>query len=174
VPQFIRRSSAGGKAGGDEGLPMSVVAGTAAALFLLVFGGQGEQRPTRAPQGNVQGNMTVRYQILVRVPRGARPIAPAGMSLIRWRERRGPRCIAAGQIVGATMIGQNSVDLLLRDRSRLRARLESRCPALDFYRGFYLDATADGRVCADRDSVRSRAGGACGIDAFRTLSPERP
>ncbi|MGE0180596.1 MAG: hypothetical protein AB7O91_12345 [Sphingomonas sp.] len=149
---------------------MSVVAGAAAALFLLVFGGQDNQRPLRAPQA---GNMTVRYQILVRVPRGVREIAPAGRSLIRWRERRGPRCIAAGQIVGATLLGQNSVDLLMRDRSRLRARLESRCPALDYYRGFYLDAAADGQVCADRDSVRSRAGGSCQIDAFRTLTPQR-
>lgn len=151
---------------------MSVVAG-AAALFLLAFGGgQGDQRQSPPPQPNM--NMTVRYQILVRVPRGARQIAPAGMSLIRWRERRGPRCVPAGQIVGATLIGQNSVDLLMRDRSRLRARLESRCPALDFYRGFYVDANADGRICADRDSIRSRAGGACGIDVFRNLTPERP
>ena len=149
---------------------MSVVAG-AAALFLLAFGGgQGEQRPPQPPQMN----MTVRYQILIRVPRGARQITPAGMSLIRWREGRGPRCVAAGQIVGATLLGQNSVDLLLRDRTRLRARLESRCPALDYYRGFYVDATADGRICADRDSIRSRAGGECGIDTFRTLTPERP
>ena len=149
---------------------MSVVAG-AAALFLLAFGGgQGEQRPPPPPQMN----MTVRYQILIRVPRGARQIAPAGMSLIRWREGRGPRCVPAGQIVGATLLGQNSVDLLLRDRSRLRARLESRCPALDYYRGFYVDATADGRICADRDSIRSRAGGACQIDTFRSLTPERP
>jgi hypothetical protein len=149
---------------------MSVVAG-AAALFLLAFGGgQGEPRPAQQPRAN----MTVRYQILIRVPRGARQIAPAGMSLIRWREGRGPRCVPAGQIIGATLLGQNSVDLLLRDRSRLRARLESRCPALDFYRGFYVDATADGRICADRDSIRSRAGGACGIDTFRTLTPERP
>lgn len=148
---------------------MSVVAG-AAALFLLAFGGgQGEQRPPPP-----QMNMTVRYQILIRVPRGARQIAPAGMSLIRWREGRGPRCVPAGQIVGATLLGQNSVDLLLRDRTRLRARLESRCPALDYYRGFYVDATADGRICADRDTIRSRAGGECGIDTFRTLTPERP
>ena len=150
---------------------MSVVAG-AAALFLLAFGGgQGEQRqPPPAPNMN----MTVRYQILVRVPRGTRQVPAAGMSLIRWREGRGPRCVPAGQIIGATLIGQNSVDLLLRDRSRLRARLESRCPALDYYRGFYVDANADGRICADRDSIRSRAGGECGIDAFRSLTPERP
>lgn len=149
---------------------MSVVAG-AAALFLLAFGGgQGEQRAQRPPQAN----MTVRYQILVRVPRGARSIAPAGMSLIRWRESRGPRCVPAGQIIGATLIGQNSVDLIMRDRTRLRARMERRCPALDYYRGFYVDATADGRVCADRDSFRSRAGGDCQIDSFRSLTPERP
>lgn len=70
-------------------------------------------------------------------------------------------------------MSQNSVDLILRDNSRVRARLDRRCPALDYYRGFYIDTTADGRICADRDTIRSRAGGECRIDQFRRLSPER-
>jgi hypothetical protein len=140
----------------------------AAALLLLAFGGQ--QGP-RAPRGS----MTVRHQqIIIRLPAPAAGTVAAGRPLIRWRESRGPRCIPVGSLAGAALLGPNSVDLILRDNRRFRARLGSRCPALDFYRGFYIDTTADGRICAARDAIRSRAGGICQIDQFRALSPEQP
>lgn len=144
---------------------------TGAAALLLFLSGGAEQAavPPRA-----QGTLTVHRQIIIRVPSGLRQVAPAGASLIKWREGRGLDCIAATRLVGATLLQQNSVDLILRDNSRVRARLQRRCPALDYYRGFYINATADGRICADRDSIRSRAGGECQIDQFRTLSPDRP
>jgi len=144
----------------------------AAALLLLLFGSAQDTPVARAQQGG----LTVRHrQIIIRVPSGPpRAIAPAGASLIKWRESRGPNCIAATRLIGATLLSQNSVDLILRDNSRVRARLQRTCPALDYYRGFYINATADGRICADRDSIRSRAGGECQIDQFRALSPDRP
>lgn len=141
----------------------------AAASMLLAFGSDDKQ--PRPPQ---TGTITVRQQIIIRVPNGVRRVSPAGASLIRWEEGRGPRCIAANRIVGAVLLGQNSVDLIFRDNSRIRARLERRCPALDYYYGFYVNATQDGRICADRDSIRSRVGGECQIDAFRALTPARP
>ena len=141
----------------------------AAALLLLVYGGQ--ERP-RAPRA--EGTVTVRHQqIIIRVTAPDRRPSPAGAPLIEWRESRGPRCVAAGQIVGATRVRQNSFDLVLRDRRLLRARLERRCPALDYYYGFYVNTTEDGRICADRDAIRSRAGGECRIEDFRTLTAER-
>ena len=144
----------------------------AAALLLLLFGSAQERPP--APRGP-QGTVTVRHrQIIIRVPSGIRQVAPAGASLIKWRESAGPDCVAATRLIGATLLRQNSVDLILRDNSRVRARLQRGCPALDYYRGFYINATADGRICADRDSIRSRDGGECQIDQFRSLSPERP
>ena len=51
--------------------------------------------------------------------------------------------------------------------------LERRCPALDYYNGFYMSATPDGLICADRDSIRARTGGECRIDSFRTLRAAR-
>lgn len=144
----------------------------AAGLLLLLFGSAQERPASPSPP---QGALNVRHrQIVIRVPSGVRQIAPAGASLIKWREARGPDCIAATRLIGATLLRQNSVDLILRDNSRVRARLQRRCPALDYYRGFYIEATADGRICADRDSIRSRAGGECQIDQFRSLSPQRP
>ena len=138
----------------------------AAALLLFAFGGAADQpRPRERP------TLSVRQQIIIRVQRGARPATPAGARLIDWQEGRGPRCVSAGRIAGATLRGQNSVDLILRDSSRIRARLENSCPALDYYYGFYLNATEDGQICADRDFIRSRVGGQCRIDQFRTLTP---
>jgi hypothetical protein len=156
----------------DEGKRMIRMG--AAALLLLLFGSASAQERPAAPRAQ-QGRITVpQRQIIIRVPSGLRQVAPAGASLIKWREGRGPDCIAAGRLIGATLPGPNSVDLILRDNSRVRARLQRRCPALDYYRGFYINATADGRICADRDSIRSRAGGECQIDQFRSLSAERP
>ena len=146
---------------------------TGAAALLLLLVGSAQDTPVARAQ---QGSLTVRHrQIIIRVPSGPpRAIAPAGASLIKWRESRGPNCIAATRLIGATLLSQNSVDLILRDNSRVRARLQRTCPSLDYYRGFYINATDDGRICADRDAIRSRAGGECEIEEFSLLSPERP
>jgi hypothetical protein len=142
-----------------------ILAGVAALLLLGWSGGESEMQAPRPPQGMV----TFHQQVIVRVP-----TPPAqNQTPIRWEEHNGPRCIPWAQIAGAALIGQHSVDLLLRDRTRVRARLERRCPALDYYRGFYVSATPDGLICADRDSIRSRTGGECEIDRFRTLRARR-
>ena len=56
-------------------------------LVLLLFGAA-QERPTPTPPA--QGTLTVRHrQIIVRVPSGVREVAPAGASLMKWREGRG-------------------------------------------------------------------------------------
>ena len=145
-----------------------MILASTAALMLLVLGGAGEAAPA---EGVRYAQVTVRQQIIVRMP--PRPVQPAGASLLSWREGRGPRCVQARSVIGATALGRNSVDLLLRDNSRVRARLDSSCPGLDFYRGFYVNGTQDGLICSDRDTIRSRMGGQCEIDQFRTLSAVR-
>ena len=70
-----------------------ILAGTA-ALMLFAYGGIA-QRPPAPPPARA---MNVRHQqIIIRIPRGFRRVAPAGGSLIQWRETGGPRCIAAGE-----------------------------------------------------------------------------
>ena len=137
---------------------------------MLAYAFSGTSLQAEAPP---RSSVTVRQQFIIRVQRGPRLATPAGASPISWRESRGPRCVAASRIAGATLLGQNSVDLVLRDNSRVRARLEQSCPALDYYYGFYVNATEDGRICADRDVIRSRVGGQCQIDEFKLLSAER-
>ena len=140
----------------------------AAAMLLFVFAGTADEQAR--PQPAQHGLAGMRQQIIVRVTTGLRPMQFRNAApLIEWRERRGPRCIPAARILAATAPSQASVDLIMRDRTRMRARLERRCAALDFYRSFYLALTPDGLICADRDSIRSRSGGECQIDQFRTL-----
>ncbi|HEX8623481.1 MAG TPA: hypothetical protein VF782_00230, partial [Allosphingosinicella sp.] len=93
---------------------------SATALLMLAFGaadGQAEARGLQFAQ------VTVRQQIILRLPRSPRAAAPGGAALVHWREGRGPRCVQARAVLGATQLGRNSVDLVLRDRSRVRARL---------------------------------------------------
>jgi hypothetical protein len=148
--------------------------GWGAALLALLSGSALEIEPPRSAEGSVYAQFIVRQQIIVRIPDGQRQAAPAGSTPIEWRESRGPRCVAADAIAGATLVGPNSVDLILRDNSRMRAVLQRRCPALDYYYGFYVNGTEDGQICADRDSIRSRMGGECQIDRFRTLHAAAP
>jgi len=153
-----------------------VIRVAAAALLVLVSPGSEDKQPRPRPPG---GTLTIHQQIIIRVSPGGRPAMSQldqseGRSPVTWQEERGPRCIPARQIAYAALMRQQSFDLVLRDRTRLRARLERRCPALDYYVNFYISPTRDGMICADRDSIRSRAGGECRIDRFRTLRPARP
>lgn len=138
------------------------------ALLLLATGGAAPPRPTTPPPG--YGRVIIREQIVVRITRGPASAAVAGAAA-DWKERKGPKCVPARALVGAALSSSNSVDFLLRDGARVRARLQSKCPALDYYHGFYISPNADGMVCADRDAIRSRVGGQCGIDKFRALEP---
>lgn len=110
--------------------------------------------------------VTIQNEIIMRVPIRPRP----GMR-VDWHERRGPKCIAAQAIAGAMLSGRSSVDFVLRDRTRFRAELDSDCPALDFYDGFYVQPD-DHRLCVRRDVIRSRMGGSCRIERFRRLLPK--
>ena len=115
--------------------------------------------------GQVVRRVVIQDEIVMRIP-----IRPHPGTQVEWREKRGPKCIAAVSIRGAMLSGRNSVDFVLRDRRRMRAELDSDCPALDFYGGFYVQPEDD-RLCVRRDVIRSRMGGSCRIERFRTLLP---
>ena len=139
---------------------------SAAAFLLAMLSGAPAEASAADPIQFAQ--VMIREQILIRVP--ARPAPGASQPLIEWKEDKGPKCVAMSSIAGAGLVGQNSVDLILRDRSRVRAKLEKSCPALDYYYGFYIRPSSDGQICSDRDAIRSRMGGQCEIDKFRSLS----
>ena len=110
--------------------------------------------------------MVIRDEVILRIP-----IRPRVSPAIEWKEGKGPRCLDADRIAGAMLSGPSSIDFVLRDRRRFRAYMDSECPAIDFYGGFYLQPD-DERICAKRDYVRSRVGGDCRIERFRSLTPQ--
>ncbi|TZG29671.1 hypothetical protein FYJ91_04040 [Sphingomonas montanisoli] len=91
---------------------------------------------------------------------------------LKWKEKKGPKCVALSQIAGAAVVTDDAIDLVTRDGDRLRARFSSNCPALDYYSGFYMKPTQDGRICSDRDVIRTRSGAQCEIERFRKLVPK--
>jgi hypothetical protein len=109
--------------------------------------------------------LSFRSHIVVRVQTTQLAMVPEAS----LREKKGPKCIAAGDILAAAVLARSSVDLVLRGGYRMRARFADNCPGLDYYSGFYVSAGADGKLCADRDVIRDRAGGECAIDKFRQL-----
>lgn len=150
-----------------------------AAILLslaLPVAGASDQPPREAPAVQV-AQMTFHQHIIIRFPRlrethDMPPPAPAEESK-RWQEKKAPKCVPISEIEGASVTRPDLVDLVMADDSVLRAHFDDRCPALDFYQGFYMRPTADGMVCAGRDSLRSRSGGDCRIKTFKRLVRKR-
>ena len=129
------------------------------ALLSVLFAGDAE-----APQG--VRVMTVEERLIIRVP-----VTPRPRARLRWEEEDGPKCFPARAVAGAFISGPDSIDFLLRNRQMVRARFDSDCQGLDFYGGFYVQPE-DRRICARRDSIRSRVGGSCRIETFKMLVPK--
>lgn len=150
------------------------VAGAALLMLVAASNGDEQARPPGPPP--VQG-FVFHQQVIIRVtpmPRPGGTRMTSNSQAIEWHESGGPRCIPVRAILGAAQITQDSIDLVLRDASRVRARLERRCPAMDYYFGVYVRPNPDGMLCADRDAFRARSGGTCEIERFRLLRPREP
>ena len=63
--------------------------------------------------------------------------------------------------------------MFLKDRRVFAAKLEKGCSPRDFYRGFYMENSEDGRLCIKRDRLMSRAGAKCQVDSFKELVVEQ-
>ena len=128
-------------------------------FFGMAFGMAGDLPRVRS--------IVIEDQLIIRVP-----VRPEPPPTIEWVEHKGPKCIHSSEIRGAFLSGSDHVDFLMSGQRLLRAELDESCPALDFYTGFYLTSD-DGKICVRRDSIRSRMGGACGIENFHRLEPKR-
>ncbi|MBC2778262.1 hypothetical protein [Parasphingopyxis marina] len=130
-----------------------------------------------APMAPYQVAMqVVEQRIIIRIPtrRSLRPRTPSSSSDSRpagWRERPADECQQASSIARARFTRPGIVDMLMTDRRLLRARLDGECLGLGYYSAFYLVPGEDGRVCANRDAIVSRAGSECTISNFRILEP---
>lgn len=165
-----RRSSAGVKLGWATRTGHGAFAMKNGAMVAALLGVSGPAAALAVPSaGGVQiAQLNIQQRVIIRVP--TRPEPPERR--MRYREKDGPECIDASALAGA-QVGPDGVDLLLNGGTRLRARLSNACPSLNYYSGFYVRPGRDGRICEDRDSIRTRAGGSCEIDRFRRLVPDK-
>ncbi len=139
------------------------------ALILLALV-PGASVADSAESGVQVAQLTVHQRIIIRIPRMPFTRAPVEASQpLRWVEKKGPKCVAMEDLVGAAISAPDSIDLMIDDGSRIRARLDDDCPPLDYYSSYYLKPTPDGMVCRNRDAIRSRSGGSCQIEEFKRL-----
>lgn len=89
----------------------------------------------------------------------------------RLVERKAGNCIGSDDIGGVSDRGDHLL-MLMRDRSMMVARLEKGCSPRDFYRGFYVERSDDGKICVQRDRIMSRSGAKCQIERFSKLVAE--
>ena len=127
----------------------------------------------------VYAQVRIEKRIIIRVPRrrpsSLAPMADLSQESARasYREKKIGKCLPMNNILGVQLFSDRYLDLVTRDRKRIRAQLEEKCQARSFYSGFYVEKTGDGKMCAGRDILHSRTGAKCEIDRFRELVPER-
>lgn len=144
-----------------------------------------EHAPLRADE--VEGDevafqgVIIQERVIIRVPATrthatgfSRPVQnqrSAAPLPVEWKEKRAPRCVPMRSIVGVQFTQKSSIDLITRERQRLRAALDDECRAVDFYAGFYMIPPKDGNLCADRDIIHARSGARCDVEKFSLLVP---
>ncbi|TPG15296.1 hypothetical protein [Sphingomonas oligophenolica] len=143
------------------------------ALATPIAGDVGAPPPPPPPE---IAQLTIHEHLIIRVPRLQQSMPAARMPIPvppRWKEKKGPKCIAASDLAGAVISQPGSVDLILVGGDRIRAVLDDDCGPLDYYGGYYLRPASDGRICASRDVIRVRSGRSCPIAKFRKLVETR-
>ncbi len=138
------------------------------SLPLLMMFAVAASSPLSPALGEPEGQTSITGRIVVRVE-STKTAAMRAPAPVRWIEKNGPKCVTANQLAGAIVNGADSVDLVLKGGTRVRAQLDNDCAALGYYGGFYLKSASDGQVCANRDTIRTRAGDSCSIGKFKKL-----
>lgn len=137
--------------------------------------------PTLEPPSAPYWQVVIEQQLIIRVPaqRSSLNNFAAGPTMtmrsrqlpVVWKEKKAPKCVAMRNILGMQAVQRDSIDLITRQKERLRAQLNRGCRALDFYAGFYMQGSKDGKLCEDRDQIHARTGAKCEVDKFRLMVP---
>lgn len=131
------------------------------------------------PRPRAYAQVRIEKRVIIRVPRRRpNPLAPRAdfsreAPRQTYREKKIGKCLPMDNILGVQMFADQYLDLVTRDRKRIRAQLEENCPSRSFYSGFYMEKSSDGKMCAGRDILHSRTGAKCEIERFRELVPQR-
>ena len=136
--------------------------------------------PTTGPT-SPYWQVVIEQQLIIRVPAQRPPLnnftaRPTPQLRLReqpdvWKEKKAPKCVAMRNILGMQAAQGDSIDLITRQKQRLRAQLNRGCRALDFYAGFYMQGNKDGQLCEGRDEIHARTGAKCEVDKFRLMVP---
>lgn len=90
-----------------------------------------------------------------------------------FEEGKARRCVRMNSIQGMQPSGENRLLLFMRNRKILSATLDRACSAEDFYSGFYVERSKDGRLCSQREVLQSRSGAHCEITRINHLTVQR-
>jgi hypothetical protein len=123
-----------------------------------------------ADQVRIERRVTIRVAPRSPVPRQSlmaeMAVAPLPSNLT---ERKMGKCVPVTGIAGVQTGPGSQLILYMRDHRIVSANLEKACSARDFYSGFYLERSADGMLCVDRDRLKSRTGMQCQVSRMRQL-----
>lgn len=123
-----------------------------------------------------QGQARVTQRVVIRIT--ARPQAgrenlvadlPREPVKAHLEERRMGDCVPIEAIARVQPGPENRLIFYMRDRTLVSAALARECSARQFYSGFYVERSDDGKLCVKRDMLQSRAGASCAVSRLRQL-----
>lgn len=128
----------------------------------------------RAP---AQGQVRVTQRVVIRITAHRQeatenlsaelPRGPLRTHLEEHKMKGG--CVPVGDIAAVDPGPENRLILYMRDRTMISAALDKECSARQFYSGFYVERTSDGKLCVKRDKLQSRAGASCEVKRLSRL-----
>ena len=123
-----------------------------------------------ADQVRIERRVTIRISPRSPAPRQSlmAELAPMAASST-MTERKMGKCVPVAGIAGVQTGQGSQLILYMRDQRIVSANLEKACSARDFYSGFYIERSADGMLCVDRDRLQSRTGSQCQVSRMRQL-----
>jgi hypothetical protein len=111
-------------------------------------------------------------RVIIRIPPKSTPVGTKRSEPSKYKEEKIGKCLLMDRLVGSRPGPKESLEILTRDGNVIRAYLGDGCLAREFYAGAYVERSADGKLCIDRDLLHARTGAECEIDKFRLLVPE--
>jgi len=135
------------------------------------------------PVPEIAAQVRIEQRIIIRVPRQSfsrsalMPAPPPPRRAPRpepqkFERRKVGKCLAMRDVSGVRVINDDMLVLFMRDQRMIEAELERSCSAREFYQGFYMERSGDGRLCVDRDLLQARSGSKCEVNKLRQLVPE--
>lgn len=142
-------------------------------------------QPALEPKVASVAQVRIEQRLIIRVPRQSlsrsslapvpsprRAAPPQLPEPPRYERRKAGKCLAMRDVTGVRVINDDMLVLFMRDERMIEAQLERSCRAREFYQGFYMERSGDGKLCVERDMLQARSGSKCEVEKLRQLVPE--